>query len=101
LDHRFETITQEQCAALELDFVILLDKNFEPRQDCCKVEQACQLEIDNLDLGTQRLHRVAGAGKPHLFRDGGCMIVGATIFPPDFFKNNPNIVIVASFLSST
>jgi hypothetical protein len=65
------------------------------------VEQACQLEIDDLDLGTQCLHCMAGAGKPHSFSDGGGMIVGATILPPDFFKNNPNIVIVASFLSST
>jgi hypothetical protein len=74
-----------------------MDEYFPSRKDCCKVEQACQYKIDHLELGTQRLHRVPGAGIPHLNGDGGRMKVGATYLPPDFFKNNPDIVIMGRY----
>jgi hypothetical protein len=95
-DHGFEGITQAQCAVLGLAFIQLLDENFKTSKDCCKVEEACQHEIDDLDLGTQRLHRIVGAGMSHSIGDGGPIIIGATFLPPNFFQNNPNIVIVGS-----
>jgi hypothetical protein len=79
-----------------LAFIQLLNENFKNRQDCCKIEEACQHKIDDLDLGTQRLHRIAGAGMSHSIGDGGPMMVGATILPLNFFLKNPNIVIVGS-----
>jgi hypothetical protein len=95
-DHGFEGITHAQCADLGLDLIKLFDENFKTRKDCCKVEEACHYEINDLDLGTQRLHRVPGAGMAHLIGGGGRMLVGATFPPPNFFQNNPNIVIVGS-----
>jgi hypothetical protein len=65
-------------------------------QDCCKIEQACQYEINDLALGQQRLHRVPGAGKSHSSSIGERTIVGATYLPPRFFQNHSDIVIVGS-----
>jgi hypothetical protein len=95
-DLGFEAITYTECGLLGLDFVNLLLDNFSNRKDCCKIEQACQNQIDCLVLGTQRLHRNPGAGMSHSIGGGGRMIVGATYLPPDFFQNNLNIVIVGS-----
>jgi hypothetical protein len=95
-----ETSNKLECDILGVTSMILMDKDFKSRRDCCKkVEQSCQLEIDELKLGTQRLHRVAGVGLPHSTGGGGRMIVGATYQPPNFFENNPNTVIVASAIT--
>jgi hypothetical protein len=94
--HGLEKIGKLECEVLGVTFIVLIDEDFESRRECCKVEQACQLQIHHLDLGYQRMHRVAGAGMPHSIGDGGRMIVGATYLPMNFFENNPNIVIVAS-----
>eukprot|EP00550_Attheya_septentrionalis_P000534 CAMPEP_0198282176 /NCGR_PEP_ID=MMETSP1449-20131203/2022_1 /TAXON_ID=420275 /ORGANISM="Attheya septentrionalis, Strain CCMP2084" /LENGTH=354 /DNA_ID=CAMNT_0043978307 /DNA_START=326 /DNA_END=1390 /DNA_ORIENTATION=+ len=96
-DYGFEDITYEECRLLGLDFIVLLDEIFVDRKDCCKIEQACQYEIDDLALGTQRLHRSPGAGMTHSVGGGGRMTVGATFLPPDFFQNHPDVVIVGSY----
>jgi hypothetical protein len=62
-----------------------------------RLEQCCQYQIDDLVLGRQRLHRIAGAGD-HT-GPGGQSVIRATFFPPNFFEDNLDIVIVDSFIN--
>jgi len=75
---------------------VLLDE-FISQKDGRKIEQACHYELNDLPLG-QRLHRTpgAGAGKSSQVLDGKRRVVGITFLPPNFFENNPDIVIVGS-----
>jgi hypothetical protein len=64
-DHGFLRIGLYDCRELGIDWIILVDDNVMTRSDCCKIEQGCQYKIDHLKLGSQRMHRVPGAGLPH------------------------------------
>jgi hypothetical protein len=91
-----QRLTRLDCTALGLESFYLADDEFQDYRQCLKLEHCCQLEIDFLALGTQRLHRVAGAGPSEQHPYPGRMVVGATVLPPEFFASHQDIVIVDS-----
>jgi hypothetical protein len=95
-DHGFVYLTRLDCTALGLHSFYLADDEFQDYRQCHKLEHCCQLVIDDLALGTQRLHRVAGAGSGGIHPYPGRMVVGATVLPPEFFASHQDIVIVDS-----
>lgn len=92
----FEAITKPDCVALGIQHLILVDEKISEK-DARQIEKACHYILHHLPLG-KRLHRVAGAGtgKPSEVVDGKSRVVGITFLPPNFYENNPNIVIVGS-----
>jgi hypothetical protein len=94
-------ITKTECVNLGIRSAILSEGVFTGAKESWKSEQACQHQIDALELGWQRLHRVLGAGKPHRPCNSGLKVVGATYFPQDFLELHPNIVIVSSACGGT
>lgn len=45
-----------------IESIITVDENFENPRQLAEPEQACQCEINDLELGAQRLHRAPGVG---------------------------------------
>jgi hypothetical protein len=94
-DHGFEPLTHADCGILGIDYFLLFDVELNSSVHIRRIEQACQMVIDHLKLGTQRLHRSPGAGA-HVEKCPGRKAVGLTVLPENFFENNPDIVIIDS-----
>lgn len=63
------------------------------------MEHACQILVDDLKLGTERLHRVAGASTGSSSEQDETKIhrtIGISFLPLGFFEANPDIVILGS-----
>jgi hypothetical protein len=95
-NHGFKPICAPECELLGIFHVVLVDE-FMSAKDATQIEKEIHIGLCDLPLG-QRLHRVNGAGsaKRSTVVDGKRRVVGITCLPPDFFGNNPNVVIVAS-----
>lgn len=95
-NHGFEAICGPECELLGIFHVVLVDEVMSAK-DATQIEKAIHIGLCDLPLG-RRLHRKngAGSGKRSTVVDGKRRVVGLTCLPPDFFGNNPNIVIVAS-----
>lgn len=94
--HGFQPISKMDCFILGIDFVTLVDTEM-TRTEGLKIEKACHYEINDLDLGTQRLHRVPGASAKKLEDwTKKRRLIFATFLPLGFFADHPDIVIVGS-----
>jgi hypothetical protein len=95
-NHGFTKITKTDCCDFGIEYITLVDATM-TRSEGLTIEKNCQHILNDLQLGTQRLHRVPGAAikKPE---DGSKKrrIIGATFLPAGFFETYPNIVIVGS-----
>lgn len=96
-DHGLEQLDRADCQFLGIISFYLVDDQFPIWRSCCELEHSCQLEIDHLLLGKQRMHRVAGAGSRDFYEGSGRMVIGATVLPPLFFELHTNIVVVDSY----
>jgi hypothetical protein len=96
LNRGFTSITKTDCCDFGIEYVTLVDAVM-TRSEGLKIEKNCRHILNDLQLGTQRLHRVPGAGskKPEEGSEKP-QIIGATFLPARFFETYPNIVIVGS-----
>lgn len=94
-DHGFEAIGAIDCDILGIVFELLLDEVMS-QKDARAVEKGCPYVIDDLALGTQRLHRTPGVGSPAQDGNNKRRVVGATFLPSNLFQDHPDIVIVGS-----
>jgi hypothetical protein len=60
-NHRFTTITKPDCRDLGIEYVTLVDATM-TQSDGLEIEKNCHYILNDLQLGTQRFHRVPGAG---------------------------------------
>lgn len=98
-DHGLEEINAIECEMLGIFHVIVVDQEIS-EYDARMIEKGVQHSLREWPI-PKRLFRVVGAGTPfHLLSkvpDGMRHVVGITFLPPDFFVNNPNICVVASY----
>jgi len=88
-------LTHTECGILGIDFFLLFDVYLESSVHIRRLEQASQMVIDHLKLGTQRLHRSPGASNK-VEKGPGRKAIGLTVLPENFFENNLDIVIIDS-----
>jgi hypothetical protein len=60
-NHGFQKITKTDCCDLGIEYITLVDAVM-TQSEGLKIEKNCQHILNDFQLGTQRLHRVPGAG---------------------------------------
>ena len=98
--HGFVSLGKNECKRRGIDYILIVDENMTETQNKM-TEKMAHYELNHLKLGYQRMHRQPGAGvPPNPDAPPRRGVVGVTFLPPNFFKENPNIVIVDSYYSS-
>ena len=94
--HGFEALDKKECKEQGIKYIILLDEDMMEKQNKM-IEKMGHYKLNHLLLSHQKLHHHPGCGTP---LDENAPphhgVVGVTFLPPNFFWDNPDIIIIAS-----